>query len=99
ADPNWIDLQHAQFTAAHLKDLRIRCRLVVICGCKLGDPAPGATVPLVTELVRRGVNVMAATATVDDNPCSWFFDRFYRSFFPARGSAGRSIAEACRMIA
>lgn len=41
ADPSWIDLQDKPFVAADLKGLELRSRLVVICGCKIGDPASG----------------------------------------------------------
>lgn len=96
AEPEWIDLQHEHFTADHLKGLEVRTRLLIISGCKVGDPFRDVDVPLITELVSRGVNVVAATTEVDDIPCRWFFEQFYQSFFPVQKSKGQSLADSVK---
>jgi len=96
ASPDWIDLQNGQFTCQHLEGLKVRCRLLVLRGCRLGDPFTEGHEALVVGLTKRGVNVLAATEEISDNVCPRFFGPFYRAFLPRRGSMGREVAAAVR---
>ena len=95
ARPDGVYLDRVM-TAEHLTPLlpRIRCRFLVLSACRSGDLASASS--FVFPLVRRGVNVLAATTAVNDLACKTFFEAFYRSLLPRRRAVGIEIGQALR---
>jgi hypothetical protein len=51
---------------------------------------------MVFELIRAGVNTVAATATVDTVVCKAFLEEMYQAMLPARKAEDITIADAIR---
>lgn len=76
----------------------LRCRLLVLSACDSGrfDPSSGS---LVFELIRAGVNVIAATEPVDTVVCKAFLEELYAAMLPARRARDIPLAESIRIAA
>ena len=95
--PDRLVLSDRALHASDFATADLRCKLLVLSACdaaQLGNQNNS----LVMELVRKGVNVIAARASVSDQVCRYFFAEFYRALLPKRGLAsveiGRAISEA-----
>ena len=73
----------------------VRCRLLVLSACEAGRMEPGSQ-SLALELIRAGVNTLAAAAGVDSVVCKAFLEELYGAMLPSRNAGGRTIADAIR---
>jgi CHAT domain-containing protein len=73
---------------------KVRCRLLLLSACDVGR-IDGPT-SFVFELVRRGVNVIASPAPIDNTVAAKFFEELFRALLPARRSQGIPLAQAIR---
>ena len=90
--------------AVRVQDIRglptkeLRCRLLVLAVCNAAD-IRNIDRSLVYQLVRNGVNVLAARERIDDRICQVFFEEFYRALLPGRSASGIQLADAIRIAA
>jgi hypothetical protein len=96
-----LELADRALTIQDLSDdvLRsMRTRLLILSACQAQeDVVPEAMI--VIRLVRAGVNVISASAAVDDVVCKRFFVELFRAFLPGRAVEGVTIAGAIRTAA
>jgi CHAT domain-containing protein len=83
-------------TSAPLVD-RLRCRLLILSACFSGDL--GKPESFVFPLVRKGINVLAATEPLLGQAAYAFFRAFYQELLPARRAEGVELAQALRRAA
>jgi hypothetical protein len=87
------------FSVANLSRLRvIRCRLLVLSACNLGD-FRASTHPLAYELVLRGINVVASLVPANDFFCQFFFPNLYRMILPSSKRVGEPLGRAVQRTA
>jgi HEAT repeat protein len=95
AKPDGVYLTNRLLTLNDLDDAllaSLRCRLLVLSACELGDlDSPGS---LVFPLVRRGVNVIAASRPTGTYIMRHFFLGFYNALLPWRSAEGVELAKA-----
>jgi CHAT domain len=75
-----------------------RCRLLVLSACDAGRMDSGSR-SLVFELIRAGVNTIAAAAPVDTVVCKAFLEELYGAMLPSRKARDIAVADAIRYAA
>jgi hypothetical protein len=88
-------LDHSVLTSLCTQPLR--CRLLVLSSCEAGRLDQQGS--LVYHLVRRGVNVVASLAPVNDDVCVMFFEDFYAALLPSRAAQGIDLGASIRLAA
>jgi hypothetical protein len=99
ASPQGVFLQDGLMDGSKLRALfdKLRCRLLILSACYLGELRDVES--FVFPLVRRGVNVLAATQPLLNQASQLFFRSFYRELLPARKAEGVELAQALRQAA
>jgi HEAT repeat protein len=99
ASPAGVYLQNRLMNAGDLSRLldHVRCRILILSACDLGDLRHEAS--FVFPLVRRGVNVLAATKPLRGRACVTFFSAFYAALLPRRRATGIWLASAMQQAA
>jgi HEAT repeat protein len=98
ATPSSVEFLDRAATAADLAAhalADVRCRFLVLSACEAGQVGREAS-SLVFELIRAGVNTVAANAPVDTVVCKAFLEEMYAAMLPRRRGEGTSIADAIR---
>src|SRR5262249_13597628 len=84
-----------EFGAAEWRDIhdKVRCQLLIIAGCGLGDLATARN-PLLYEAVRRGVTCIASTHTKQDPVIAREFLAAISKHWKKGRTSGPSVAQA-----
>ena len=96
--PAGIALAKETFTAASVRDLPVRCSLLVLGSCETAALAEDPNA-FVLPLVERGVNILAPGVKVGDKFVRRFLREFYDAFLPGREAEGPTFADAVRVAA
>jgi hypothetical protein len=98
ADPDRIFLRNGSFSLKDLDQIRpdaLRCRLLAISGCHSGNVA--ASHSLAYGFIRRGVNVIGSSDTIDDVCAHRFFVLLYEAMFSRQRTPTVTLAGAIRL--
>jgi hypothetical protein len=94
ASPSGLYLSDGMYVATDLASIDMRCRVLLLSACDIGNITEEKA--FLWEVVRRGVNVIAATKPVDDAASRIFFEEFFQALLPRKHLGGVHFHEAVR---